>query len=66
MEPDESAAVIPDGITRIGEWAFQDCACLTAVTIPDSVTEIGDYAFERCTALKSIIIPESVASSYTI
>lgn len=37
---------IPDGVTTIGTFAFQDCSGLTSITIPAGVTNIGDYAFE--------------------
>ncbi len=33
--------VIPDGVTSIGDYAFNRCANLTSITIPDSVTSIG-------------------------
>ena len=49
---------IPDGVTYIGDWAFQNCA-ITSVTIPDGVTYIGDWAFQNC-AITSVTIPESV------
>ena len=51
---------IPDGVTRIGNWAFAGCANLAAVTIPDSVTEIGSSAFRDCTGLTSVTVPDSV------
>lgn len=38
-------AVIPEGVTRIGERAFYRCETLVEVTIPSSVTEIGEAAF---------------------
>ena len=51
---------IPNGVTKIGNYAFGGCASLSAVTIPDSVTEIGNYAFGGCTSLSAITIPDSV------
>lgn len=50
---------IPDGIKKIPDYAFANCA-LTSVTIPDSVTEIGNYSFSNCSSLTSITIPDSV------
>ena len=42
---------IPDSVTSIGSYAFEDCSGLTSVTIPNSVTSIGDRAFSGCDAL---------------
>ena len=54
--------VIPDGVTSIGSYAFNNCTGMTSVTIPNSVTEIGDDAFWGCTSLTSVVIPNSVTS----
>ena len=54
--------VIPNSVTRIGEYAFYECSWLTSITIPNSVTSIGDDAFNRCKGLTSITIPNSVTS----
>ncbi len=43
-----SKAVIPQGVTKIGERAFYRCETLVEVDIPDTVTEIADFAFGSC------------------
>ena len=52
--------VIPNGVTRIGDYAFRGCKSLNNITIPDSVTSIGKYAFYNCTNLPSVSIPNSI------
>ena len=54
--------VIPEDVTKIGDYAFSSCFGLTSIHIPDGVTEIGPYAFYGCTGLTSITIPSSVAT----
>ena len=51
---------IPDNVTEISRYAFNDCKFLTSVTIPDSVNKIGRSAFSGCRNLTSITIPDSV------
>ena len=53
---------IVDGITSIGDNAFNYCDSLTSITIPNSVTSIGDFAFYDCVSLISITIPDNVPS----
>jgi len=53
---------IPNSVTSIGDWAFDDCDNLTSVVIPDSVTSIGDYAFYYCDSLTSVVIGDSVTN----
>ena len=55
-----STLIIEDGVTSIGDYAFNGCKNLTKVTIPDSVTSIGDYAFNGCWGLTDVSIPDSV------
>ena len=54
--------VINNGVTSIGNEAFDGCTALTSVTIPNSVTSIENSTFDGCTALTSIEIPNSVTS----
>lgn len=53
---------IQQGVTSIGNFAFEFCKNLTIITIPNSVTTIGHYAFDGCSSLKSITIPDSVTA----
>ncbi len=40
--------VIPDSVTRIGNYVFSKCKGLTYVVIPTSVEQISTYAFSGC------------------
>jgi len=51
-----TTVIIMDGVTSIGENAFNKCVKLTAITIPNSVTSIGNNAFYGCIILKNIKI----------
>ncbi len=59
---DINEIVVEDGVTSIGDFAFEYCSSLTEIVIPDSVTSIGDCAFSDCTSLTSVAIPDSVTS----
>lgn len=47
---------IPNGITTIGEGAFENCLALTTVVIPESVITIELNAFYGSESLKQIIV----------
>ena len=55
-----TAAVIEDGVTSIGKYAFYNCTKLESITIADSVTSIGRSAFENCAKLANVTIPAGV------
>ena len=52
--------VLPDTITEIGAYAFNECISMTNIHLPQSVVKIGEYAFARCCTLKQVVIPEKV------
>lgn len=58
---------IPDGVTKIEDWAFYDCNKLTVMTIPSSVATIGEYALNFCTGLTKLFVhattPPSVGTN---
>ena len=54
--------IIEDGVTSIGDRAFDGCTKLTRVVISDSVTSIGYSSFRGCYSLPSVAIPDSVTS----
>jgi len=56
-----TAVLIEDGVTSIGDWAFEGCEHLTSINIPNNIECIGDYVFWS-SGLTSITIPSSVIS----
>ena len=61
---DIKTVVIEDGVTNVGNYAFNNCSKLTSVTISKDATIVGTYAFNNCTNLKSVTIPDDVYNIY--
>ena len=53
---------VPEGVTKIKDYAFSSCSSLTNITIPSGVTSIGHGAFQSCSSLTAITIPSGVTS----
>ena len=49
-------ADIPEGVTKIGSYAFADNTALRSTTLPSTVESIGFAAFLNCTSLREITI----------
>ena len=45
---------VPNGVTKIGAYAFFDCTGLTDITLPESVKSIQHQSFQKCKDLKNI------------
>ncbi|MDR2942661.1 MAG: leucine-rich repeat domain-containing protein [Treponema sp.] len=55
-----TSVVIPEGVTIIGDAAFQNSEFLHSVTLPDGIKTIGREAFHGCSALTAITLPNSI------
>ena len=55
-------AVVPEGITSIGDKAFYQCDSLHSIDLPNSVSSIGNRAFEYCGSLRSIVLLSNVTT----
>ena len=54
-------ALIPNGVTSIGDDAFNNADSLAVIRIPNSVTTIGSYAFYDAGALETVIFTDGSA-----
>ena len=57
-----TSVVIEDGVTSIGDNAFEDCSALKSVSGMKGVTSLGKWAFYKGTSLESFAIPSGVKS----
>ncbi|MBQ2740113.1 MAG: leucine-rich repeat domain-containing protein [Clostridia bacterium] len=54
--------VLPEGLTAIADYTFDNCRALTKVAMPDSVVSIGMHAFNYCSSLTEIFLPKGLES----
>ena len=52
--------VLSEGITSIGEYAFNHCQNLKEIVLPASLQTIGAYAFNSCQSLEKLALPEGL------
>lgn len=62
IEGNPTAGPLPNGLTKIKDYAFMDCTNLELVILPDRVTSIGSEAFVGCTNLRLTSLPDGVTS----
>lgn len=56
----DGAVVLPDKVTEIGAFAFNQRFGITEVALPSGLTRIGQGAFRGCARLKSLDLPDGV------
>ena len=59
------SVVIPSGVVRINERAFQYCEKLQTVTLPEGLKVLEDAVFEFCYMLKEINLPSTLEEAGT-
>ena len=53
---------IPDGITKVGSYAFMNCKQVTEVVLSSTVTEIGEGAFVGGSYLQTITLDDALVT----
>lgn len=56
---DETTIVIPEGVTKIDSWVFEN-KLVETIYLPDSLKEISSLAFYNCSKLREITIPPNI------
>ena len=51
--------VLPEYITNIGLWSFNNCAYIEELIFPEGFKSVGANAFKNCTALKTVVFPST-------
>lgn len=54
------SVVLPEGYTKIGDYAFYGCENLERISLPSTLQSIGKDAFNGCKKLKEVIMPNAV------
>ena len=51
---------VPEGVTEIGDYAFEVCSGATSLTLPSTLETIGKGAFSGDAQIEEIVIPDKV------
>ena len=56
-----TSAVLENGVTSVGEYAFYGLKNMTGITLPEGVKTIGAYAFKNSVTLDNVVLPSTVS-----
>ena len=59
---DITKVVVEEGVTGLGNQAFNGCICLEKVKLPDTIEKLGVRCFAKCNSLIDINIPDSLTN----
>lgn len=54
--------VLPEGLLRIGAYAFDCCVSLERLLLPSTLLKIDEWAFACCTSLRELVLPEGLTA----
>jgi len=57
-----NTTVIPEGVTSISDYSFEDMTSISTIIIPEGVTSIGSTAFYGCSNLRELSIPSTMST----
>ena len=52
--------IIPEGVTKIGAFAFSGCLGLKSIIFPESLTSIGYQAFSGCSGINNLYLSNGI------
>ncbi|MCR4645952.1 MAG: leucine-rich repeat domain-containing protein, partial [Oscillospiraceae bacterium] len=55
---------IEEGITSVGDFAFEKCSRIVSVSLPSTLTRIGSHAFRYCGSLNELGLPDGLENIY--
>lgn len=62
LQTNVKTITLPEGLTKIGSYAFSQCYNLTSLVVPEGVAKVESYTFYNSSKLESVTLPSSLKS----
>ena len=62
LQTNVKTITLPEGLTKIGSYAFSQCYNLTSLVVPEGVAKVESYTFNNSSKLESVTLPSSLKS----